>query len=52
VPRVDEQAALARMQALRGENKTYREIAAAIASEFKVDLQPMTIKRLLDRAAA
>lgn len=49
VPNANEQAALARMQALRAEQKTYREIATAIAAEFGVEMPAMTIKRILDR---
>jgi DNA invertase Pin-like site-specific DNA recombinase len=49
VPNTKEQEALVRMQALRGESKTYREIAIQIETEFGVSLRPMTIKRILDR---
>jgi hypothetical protein len=49
VPNANEQAALARMQALRAEQKTYREIATAIAAEFGVEMPAMTFKWILDR---
>jgi putative DNA-invertase from lambdoid prophage Rac len=52
VPNSNEQTALARMEALRAEQKTYREIAAAIAAEFGVEMPAMTIKRILDRRVA
>jgi hypothetical protein len=35
----------------RGERKNFREIGAMIASEFEIDMAPMTIKRILDRVA-
>ena len=52
VPNANEQTALARMEALRAEQKTYREIAAALAAEFGVEMPAMTIKRILDRRVA
>jgi putative DNA-invertase from lambdoid prophage Rac len=52
VPNANEQTALARMETLRAEQKTYREIAAAIAAEFGVEMPAMTIKRILDRRVA
>jgi putative DNA-invertase from lambdoid prophage Rac len=49
VPNPKEQAAIARMRALRAEGKPYREIGDHIATKFGVTLRPMTIKRILDR---
>ena len=50
VPRANEQAAIARMKALRKKGKPYREISKVIADNFQVDMPAMTIKRILDRA--
>ncbi len=50
VPKAKEQAAIARMTALRKGGDTFREICRVIKREFKADLPPMTIKRILDRA--
>jgi hypothetical protein len=47
----DEQAALARMVALRDQGATLRTISLAIAREFRRTMTPTTIKRILDRAA-
>lgn len=49
VPKPHEQAAIARMKALRGERKTYRDIGKIIAAEFQIVTTPMSIKRILDR---
>jgi putative DNA-invertase from lambdoid prophage Rac len=49
VPNADEQAALARMKALRKKAKPFREISEKIASEFQITLQAMSVKRILDR---
>jgi hypothetical protein len=49
VPNPKEQAAIARMRALRAEGKPYREIGDHIATKFGITLRPMTIKRILDR---
>lgn len=49
VPNANEQAAIARMNAMRSAGKTFREIAAAMDAEFNVSLPAMTIKRILDR---
>jgi hypothetical protein len=40
------------MEALRDEQKTYREIAATIAAEFGVGMPARTVKRILDRRTA
>jgi putative DNA-invertase from lambdoid prophage Rac len=45
-----EQAAIARMIALRRRDRPYKEISKTIAKEFEIEMQPMTIKRILDRA--
>jgi DNA invertase Pin-like site-specific DNA recombinase len=45
VPNDDEQAALARMKAMRGEGATYRAIGAAVGRPFK------TVQRILERIA-
>jgi putative DNA-invertase from lambdoid prophage Rac len=45
VERPDEQAIIAKMRKLRARGQTYREIAAAVG------MQPMSVKRILDRAA-
>jgi putative DNA-invertase from lambdoid prophage Rac len=50
VPKANEQAAIARMKALRKKGKPYREISKVIADNFQVDMPAMTIKRILDRA--
>ena len=50
VPKANEQAAIARMKALRKKGKPYREISKVIARDFQVDMPAMTIKRILDRA--
>jgi putative DNA-invertase from lambdoid prophage Rac len=50
VPRANEQAAIARMKALRKKGRPYREISKVIADTFQVDMPAMTIKRILDRA--
>jgi putative DNA-invertase from lambdoid prophage Rac len=50
VPKANEQAAIARMKALRKKGKPYREICKVIADNFQVDMPAMTIKRILDRA--
>jgi hypothetical protein len=47
----DEQAALARMAALRDQGATLRAISLVIAREFRRTMTPTTIKRILDRAA-
>jgi len=48
-----EQAALARMKALREQGTTLREIAKAIASEFGLPIMAaVTIKRILAREAS
>lgn len=52
VPNATEQAALARMRALREQRKPLREISLTIASEFQKAMTPMTVKRILDRSAA
>jgi DNA invertase Pin-like site-specific DNA recombinase len=49
VPNPKEQEALAQMQALRAEAKTYREIAVQIQTAFGITLPAMTIKRILGR---
>jgi DNA invertase Pin-like site-specific DNA recombinase len=48
-PKVNEQAAIARMSALRKKGKPFRVISKVIADEFGADLPAMTIKRILDR---
>jgi DNA invertase Pin-like site-specific DNA recombinase len=53
VPNASEQAALARMQALRAEGKPLRELAKIVADEFGLPvMDPKTLARILDRAAA
>jgi putative DNA-invertase from lambdoid prophage Rac len=52
VPNEQEQAAIARMKALRESDKPLREISKTIAQEFKFALSAMSVKRILDRAAA
>lgn len=49
VPNADEQAALARMKALRKKAKPFREISEKIANEFQITLPAMSVKRILDR---
>jgi DNA invertase Pin-like site-specific DNA recombinase len=50
VPNAHEQAALARMRALRTEGKPLREISKIIAGEFQIPaMPPMSIKRILER---
>ncbi len=49
VPNAHEQAALARMKAMLRAGETLREIAATIKADYGLSLQPMTIKRILDR---
>jgi putative DNA-invertase from lambdoid prophage Rac len=49
VKKADEQAALARMKALRAEGKPLREMSETIEKEFHIVMAPMTIKRILDR---
>jgi DNA invertase Pin-like site-specific DNA recombinase len=51
VPNKLEQAAIARMQALRAAETPLREISATIAAEFNKVMPPMTVKRILDRIA-
>ena len=51
VPHKIEQAAIARMQALRAAETPLREISATIAAEFNKVMTPMTVKRILDRIA-
>jgi putative DNA-invertase from lambdoid prophage Rac len=52
VPNATEQAALERMQGLRAEGKTLRDIAKVIAAEFSLpEMAAVTIKRILERRA-
>jgi DNA invertase Pin-like site-specific DNA recombinase len=51
VPNKLEQAAIARMQALRAAETPLRKISAIIASEFQRTMTPMTVKRILERTA-
>jgi DNA invertase Pin-like site-specific DNA recombinase len=51
VPNRKEQAAIARMKELRAVETPLREISTTIAAEFKKEMTPMTIKRILDRSA-
>jgi putative DNA-invertase from lambdoid prophage Rac len=46
-----EQAAMARIQTLRQQQRPLREISQLIADEFRVVIAPMTVKRILDRTA-
>jgi DNA invertase Pin-like site-specific DNA recombinase len=50
VPNKKEQAAIARMKELRAAETPLREISGTIAAEFKKEMTPMTIKRILDRS--
>jgi DNA invertase Pin-like site-specific DNA recombinase len=45
----NEQAAISLMKAMRASDKSYNQIAAAIQTEFKISLLPMSIKRIIDR---
>jgi len=51
VPNKLEQAAIARMRALRADEMPLREISATIAAEFQKAMTPMTVKRILERTA-
>ena len=49
MPKPNEQAALARLKALRKKTKPFREISEKIASEFQITLPAMSVNRILDR---
>jgi putative DNA-invertase from lambdoid prophage Rac len=49
VTNANEQAAISLMRTMRATDKSFREVAAVIKTEFNTDLLPMTIKRILDR---
>jgi putative DNA-invertase from lambdoid prophage Rac len=51
VPNANEQAAVARMQALRANGRPLREISRVLASELHVEMAATSVKRIL-RAAA
>jgi putative DNA-invertase from lambdoid prophage Rac len=52
VPNEQEQAAIARMRALRESEKPLREISKTIAEEFSFSVSAMSVKRILDRVGA
>jgi putative DNA-invertase from lambdoid prophage Rac len=52
VPNANEQAAIARMQALRANGRPLREISRALASELHVEMAGTSVRRILRAAAA
>lgn len=51
VPNERQQAAIARMKALRNDQRSLRAISHLIAAEFRIRMTAMTVKRILDRAS-
>jgi DNA invertase Pin-like site-specific DNA recombinase len=49
VPNANEQAAIARMRLLHSEGMSLRDIGKKIGAEFKFDMPPMSIKRIMER---
>jgi hypothetical protein len=53
VPNANEQDALAHARAMRADGKTFRDIAAALVTEFGLKkFDAKSVKRILDRAVA